>query len=202
MNTIDFQIVDIIVYDNLSQEFSDSQGLLGQEFLENIQDDYVSDNEHPIVLLFGRTADKKDVLARIKGYLPYLDYISDDSPKRLTSILSEKVLSKKQHDWFYRKNSVEILKKRKLFGWNPSDDDINDVKTFKVIRIFFPSLHSRNRAQYVVVPGYEMAEQKVKPEKQFADLYDILESGWITCSYRKQCGMKISHCAIEFETQT
>lgn len=200
MNNLVFQLVEVTVTDKLYQDFSDSHISTGQEFLENIDDNFNAPNDFPVVLIFGRTQDKKDVLVKVNGYLPYLDYISDESPKRLTSILSEKILKKGQNDWFYQKDNVQRFQRKKLFGWYPSDNDINEVKVFNIIRLFFPSLHARSKAKYISIPGYEVAEQKVRPEKQFTDMYKILESGWISCNYKKECGKKISHCSIEFFT--
>ena len=55
MNNIVFQLVEVTVTDNLYQDFSDSHISTGQEFLENIDDNFNAPNDFPVVLMFGRT---------------------------------------------------------------------------------------------------------------------------------------------------
>ena len=190
--SIDFQIIEIKLYDSLPQDFSLTETLTGQDFVELLEEETCSHTNSAVVCIFGRMETGDSIVLKVYDYKPYFDYISTESnSKRLLSVLSTKLYV----DIDLLKS--ECFKRKKAWGWEPNEDDMSTVKEHLIHRVHFPTCHARKRAKYIVIPGFELVESKISAETQFFDNMDLIPSGWLTCSNFTESTRKISHCEQE-----
>ena len=221
---VHFQLVDIKVVDKLPPHADISTPRTGRAFVEALVDANASEakaseerasarkapfakngggEEGPVVLLFGREASGSDVLLRVEGFRPYLDYVCSAA---MIGRLQAHVMNSVRYaerKWFEENLKAAFRVRspqKKLYGWHPSETDVDSVRTFEIVRVFFPS----TRARSAVVKnaeteplGFELVEAKVSSERQFTDLHDLNESGWVQASVKK-VKRRISHCTSEY----
>ena len=201
-----FQLVETKVVDSLPADMGDEDDRFGHGFLlakDEAEERPTSAFAKPVVLMFGRREDGCDVLCRVSGFLPFLDFACthhiEDVKRRLCGALF-KCVRGCHSDWFddSTKTMQRMPPMKKLFGWYPSKADVNEVQRFQILRVFFPSTRARSIAMRMQFgPGFELVDSKVSPERQFTDVHDLTESGWVEVLHPRVPTRVISHCGAE-----
>lgn len=184
--SIKFQIIEWYSHDRDTEETEDT---MDQSEDSNIVDKNEKKNLEYTIKVFGTTEKGNSISCTIKNYKPYYFIKVDDDIKTKSQLnifleYIENHYTFKNIDNIFDRQSIKLVKKKDLFGFN-------NGKEFNFIKLVFNSYTSFTKSKYIFKQPlnifkklgfskkYKLYESNFEPFLRFCHNKDLKTAGWI-----------------------
>lgn len=168
----EFQLIDIQVSDDIPAETEYSPFVVASPSFSMLLPEQSEFKEKRCsVNLFGKSGNGKSVTVTVTNFAPYLFY----------QVSSAKTLKFQLEEFLHCEGKLQVseMKKKKLYGWVPSENDPLSAKEWAYCKVSFPSISLLKRAvKEAASINFYPSEYKVDPVMMFFDTTSIVPCGW------------------------
>ena len=197
---LQFQIMEVIVRDSAPVIITEYRkgDMTGSNFMNTLPisepGQYVR-NTACTVNIFAVEESGASALIMVDNFKPYLTYEVSNTGH------AKSIIDKLAKELKIQSSSLAYTtcKKKRLYGWVPSDEDPKIPKIYDCIQVYFNTVKDwRIAGKLGKIQGSSPYEVKVDPIMMFFDSTGTIPCGWIRVQTGvRNCKNRVSHCGVE-----